>query len=271
MDDIDEASVVDLSEVDEARSPKKRKAYSIEFKLKVIKYAKDSKSKNSASKKFGIDWSTVNDWVKSEDKLKLQSTKQFTLALVPPAAIEKAFEYLTDMSIPEHLPFSNLVGLDVFINYVRENWVGKRLCNGDWKYGRYNSELWNHGGIDVPGSAISTCQVENWHRLLNMSIVSKNKVVRLETLTQQKKEPTRSRKAQQEALKAQLRAFDLTKIPKSLTLVTRAALEAQPDPREGEEDLQEEKSDQAQRKEKSPSSMKLTMEKNPIFIRNRVR
>uniref|UniRef100_A0A915EMP6 Uncharacterized protein n=1 Tax=Ditylenchus dipsaci TaxID=166011 RepID=A0A915EMP6_9BILA len=46
------------------------------------------------------------------------------------------------MSIPEHFPFSNLVGLDVFINYVRTNWVGKRLCNGDWKDGRYNSELW---------------------------------------------------------------------------------------------------------------------------------
>ena len=49
-------------ESQESKSSRKRKAYSIEKKLEAIDYAKKHKSKNSASKKFGIGRATEQDW-----------------------------------------------------------------------------------------------------------------------------------------------------------------------------------------------------------------
>ena len=66
-------SVMDLianyeSDNEEVKTPQKLKAYSAEFKLKVVKHAREI-SKHSASRKFGISRSCVQDWVKQEAKL----------------------------------------------------------------------------------------------------------------------------------------------------------------------------------------------------------
>ena len=55
-------------EQQQLKTPRKLKSYTAEFKLKVVKYAKDF-SKNKASIKYGVDRASVLDWVKHETKL----------------------------------------------------------------------------------------------------------------------------------------------------------------------------------------------------------
>ena len=67
--------IEDLSDIEDAiegSTPRKRKCYSNEFKLKVIKHAKDI-SKKSASETFQVAWTIVIDLVKQADKLKVQA------------------------------------------------------------------------------------------------------------------------------------------------------------------------------------------------------
>uniref|UniRef100_A0A915CQH2 HTH psq-type domain-containing protein n=1 Tax=Ditylenchus dipsaci TaxID=166011 RepID=A0A915CQH2_9BILA len=63
-----------------SNSSRKRKAYSIEKKLEAIDYAKKFKSKKAASDKFGISRSTVQDWVKQEEELRVMSKNSKRLA-----------------------------------------------------------------------------------------------------------------------------------------------------------------------------------------------
>ena len=55
------------SDNEEVKTPQKHKGYSMEFKLKVVKHAKDI-SKHSASLNFGVDRKRVKEWVKQEGK-----------------------------------------------------------------------------------------------------------------------------------------------------------------------------------------------------------
>uniref|UniRef100_A0A915EQB3 HTH CENPB-type domain-containing protein n=1 Tax=Ditylenchus dipsaci TaxID=166011 RepID=A0A915EQB3_9BILA len=62
-------SVVEFgSDEEEVKPPQKLEAYSIEFKLKVVKHAKEI-SKHSANIKYGVSRSCVQDWVTLESKL----------------------------------------------------------------------------------------------------------------------------------------------------------------------------------------------------------
>ena len=72
---MDETALVNLSDLDdevESSTPRKRKHYSNHFKLKVVMHSKDI-SKKSASETFHVDRSSVKEWVRNEDKLKLQA------------------------------------------------------------------------------------------------------------------------------------------------------------------------------------------------------
>lgn len=72
MDDTALVNLSDLEEELEPSTPRNRKSYSNEFKLKVVKHAQRI-SNNSASKTFKVDRSSVIEWVRKADKLKLQA------------------------------------------------------------------------------------------------------------------------------------------------------------------------------------------------------
>ena len=55
-------------ENEEIKTPKKLKSYTAEFKLKVVKHAKEV-SDRDASKKFGVDRKRVREWQIQEKQL----------------------------------------------------------------------------------------------------------------------------------------------------------------------------------------------------------
>uniref|UniRef100_A0A915E2Y6 HTH psq-type domain-containing protein n=1 Tax=Ditylenchus dipsaci TaxID=166011 RepID=A0A915E2Y6_9BILA len=103
----EELEVESIVESQGSNSSRKRKAYSIEKKLEAIDYAKKFKSKKAASDKFGISRSTVQDWVKQEEELRVMSKNSKRLA-----------------GAGRHLTFAEL---DVELaNWVREQKAGKK-------------------------------------------------------------------------------------------------------------------------------------------------
>uniref|UniRef100_A0A915EEM2 Transposase n=1 Tax=Ditylenchus dipsaci TaxID=166011 RepID=A0A915EEM2_9BILA len=68
MDRIQAAYGSDSSAEEEVEKLRKRKSYSTEWKLEVVKHAR-LVSIHSASKKFNVDRATVRDWIKSQNSL----------------------------------------------------------------------------------------------------------------------------------------------------------------------------------------------------------
>ena len=58
----------DAVQLDDDRSQRRRKAYTMHFKLQVIREAKAT-TRIAAAKKFGVDRKRVPEWLSNEDKI----------------------------------------------------------------------------------------------------------------------------------------------------------------------------------------------------------
>ena len=67
-----DVAAVDMNSNNQIR--RKRKCYSIDFKLQAVKYAKDHRSKQAASIKFCVDRAMIRDWMDKEEELKTMNT-----------------------------------------------------------------------------------------------------------------------------------------------------------------------------------------------------
>uniref|UniRef100_A0A915D4Y7 Uncharacterized protein n=1 Tax=Ditylenchus dipsaci TaxID=166011 RepID=A0A915D4Y7_9BILA len=166
------------------------------------------------------------------------------LALIPIELIDDAFNHLVDMQHEKNkfivsneyaLHYSKIV---LFIKYFTRNWI--RRSNKPTS--RYPRTLWNHSDVNVPGSPITTCRLEAWHRRLNsqcsglvwsfwhitnifrieLAHTSRLHVLRVLSIVQTSR-PQREEDKRIKSLQNEIGRFDYASIPEALSRIASAS------------------------------------------------